>query len=90
MWLATLATATPGVTPMKINNGRHQEAAADAEHPRDESDGEPHSEDEEDVDGQVGNRKVDLHGRIPAGSGPMSHNFAGSAAGARLAKILGR
>ncbi len=42
---------------------RHQEAAADAEHAGDESDREPHRQDEEDVDRQVGDREVDLHAR---------------------------
>ena len=47
---------------------RHQEAAADAEHAGDEADREPHGEDDEDVDRQVGDRKVDLHGRGSVGS----------------------
>ncbi len=42
---------------------RHQEAAADAEHAGDESDREPHAQNDEDVDRQVRDRKVDLHGR---------------------------
>ena len=40
---------------------RHQEPAADAEHAGNESDREPHEEDQEDIDGQFGDRKVDLH-----------------------------
>jgi hypothetical protein len=40
---------------------RHQKPAADAEHARDESDREPHEQDEQDIDGQFGDRKVDLH-----------------------------
>ena len=44
---------------------RHQKAAADAEHPRDESDGEPHRKNEEHVDRQFGDGKIDLHGRYP-------------------------
>ena len=40
---------------------RHQEPAADAEHAGNESDREPHEEDQQDIDGQFGDRKVDLH-----------------------------
>ena len=40
---------------------RHQEPAADAEHARDESDRKPHEQDKQDIDGQFGDRKVDLH-----------------------------
>ena len=39
---------------------RHQEAAADAEHAGDEADREPHPQHQEDVHGQVGDRKIDL------------------------------
>ena len=46
---------------------RHQEAAADAEHAGDEPDRQPHGEDQEHVDRQVGDRKVDLHAGGPAG-----------------------
>ena len=46
---------------------RHQEAAADAEHARDESDRQPHGQDQQNIDGQVGDRKVDLHAGGPAG-----------------------
>ena len=60
MWLATLATATAGEMPMKIKQRRHQEAAADAEHAGDEADRQPHPQHEEDVHGQVGDRKIDL------------------------------
>src|SRR5690349_16021624 len=42
---------------------RHQESAADAEHPGNEPDREPHPEDQEDIDRKVGDRKVNLHGR---------------------------
>ncbi len=62
MWLVTLATATAGVDAEEDQERRHQEAAADAEHAGDEPDREPHREDDEDVDRQVGDRKVDLHG----------------------------
>ena len=37
------------------------ETAADAEHAGDESDREPHGQDQEDIDRQVGDREVDLH-----------------------------
>ena len=47
---------------------RHQEAAADAEHAGDEADREPHRQDDEDVDRQVGDRKIDLHGVRSFGS----------------------
>ncbi len=39
---------------------RHQEAAADAEHAGDVADREPHPQDEEDVHGHVGDRKINL------------------------------
>ena len=67
MWLATLATATAGRDADEDQQRRHQEAAADAEHARDESDREPHGQDQEDVDGQVGDREIDLHAGGPAG-----------------------
>ena len=41
---------------------RHQEAAADAEHPRHEADRRAHREDEKNVDGHVGDREIKLHG----------------------------
>ena len=41
---------------------RHQEAAADAEHAGNESDRQPHRQDQKDVDRKVGDRKIDLHG----------------------------
>ena len=44
---------------------RHQETAADAEHAGDESDGEPHRENDEYVDRQVCDRKIDLQARGP-------------------------
>jgi hypothetical protein len=50
---------------------RHQEAAADAEHARNESDREPHEEDQQDIDGQFGDRKVDLHEQDPPMRGPL-------------------
>ena len=43
---------------------RHQEAAADAEHAGDEADRQPHPQDQEDVDGQFGDRKIDLHSGV--------------------------
>ena len=42
---------------------RHQEAAADPEHAGHEADRRPHRQDEEDVDRNVGDRKVELHAR---------------------------
>src|SRR5262249_2079537 len=50
---------------------RHQEAAADPEHAGDESDREPHHEDEEHVDRHFGDRKVDLHGLRPPEAGVL-------------------
>ena len=44
---------------------RHQEAAADPEHARDDADREPHEEDQQHVDGQFGDRQVDLHEQDP-------------------------
>src|SRR3954464_6669934 len=56
---------------------RHQEAAADPEHAGDESDRQPHHEDEEYVDGEVGDRKVDLHGyRPPVGAPRLLRRIA--------------
>lgn len=40
---------------------RHQKPAADAEHPRDETNRDAHREDEEDVDGEIGDGEEDLH-----------------------------
>src|SRR5215510_10578841 len=53
---------------------RHQEAAADAEHAGDESDRDPHAEDEEDVDRKIVERKVDLQGVIPPERGLKSRS----------------
>ena len=64
-WLVTLATATAGVHADEDQQRRHQESAADAEHARDESDREPHGEQQEDVDRHVGDRKIDLHDALP-------------------------
>ena len=46
---------------------RHQEAAADAEHPGNETDRQPHREDQEYVHGEVGDGKIDLQAGGPAG-----------------------
>ena len=43
---------------------RHQEAAADPEQPRDEADRRPHRQDEQHVDGDLGDREIELHRRI--------------------------
>ena len=45
----------------KDQERRHQEPAADAEHARDESDRQSHEQDKQDIDGQFGDRKIDLH-----------------------------
>ena len=57
----TVATATAGDDADEDQQRRHQEAAADPEHAGNEADREPHAENEEDVDRQVGDRKIDLH-----------------------------
>ena len=43
---------------------RHQKSAADAEHAGNEPDRETHGQNDKNVDRQVGDRKVDLHGLI--------------------------
>ena len=72
---------------------RHQEAAADAEHAGDEADRQPHPQNEEDVDGQVGDRKIDLHearrpplrGQCPLNrSAPRAGSPCGQRRGVRL------
>ncbi len=60
-----VATATAGRDADEDQQRRHQEAAADAEHARDEADREAHREQQEDVDRQIGDWKVDLHGHTP-------------------------
>ena len=45
----------------KDQERRHQKSAADAEHAGNEADREPHREHEEYIDGNVGDRKEDLH-----------------------------
>jgi len=42
---------------------RHQEAAADPEHARDEADRGAHRQHQEDIDGKIGDRKIELHRR---------------------------
>ena len=42
---------------------RHQEAAADAEHSGDKPDRKPHRQDDEDIDRQIGDGKINLHQR---------------------------
>ena len=43
---------------------RHQETAAYAEHAGDETNRRAHRQDEEDIDRNVGDRKVELHARL--------------------------
>ena len=50
----------------KDQKRRHQEAAADAEHAGDEADREPHGQNQENIDGEIGDRKVNLHAGGPA------------------------
>ena len=82
MWLATLATATAGRDADEDQQRRHQEAAADAEHAGNEPDREPHREHEEDIDGKVGDRKIDFHGL-----GPTVHGTTCCARGRRASAI---
>jgi len=56
-WLATLATATAGAMPTKINSGVIRNPPPIPEHARDESDREPHEEDQQHVDGEFGDRR---------------------------------
>ena len=65
---------------------RHQEAAADTEHARDEPDRQAHGENQQDVDGQVGDRKIDLHAGGPAGA----HEVKGKPSRHRNPRQLGR
>jgi hypothetical protein len=44
---------------------RHQESAANAEHAGNEADRESHCQQQEEVDRQVRNRKIDVHGINP-------------------------
>ena len=48
----------------KDQQRRHQEAAADAEHAGDETNRRAHREDEENIDRNVSDRKVELHARL--------------------------
>ena len=62
MSLGTVATATAGEMPRKISSGVIRNSAADAEHAGDESDRHAKAEEDEDIDRQVRDRKVELHG----------------------------
>src|SRR5262249_305623 len=81
MWQGTGAAATAGGGAEEDHSGGGgrtrpparraegeggEKAAADAEHAGDESDCEPDGQDDEDVDRQLGDRKVDLHGSSPS------------------------
>ena len=59
----TVATATAGGDAGEDQQRRQQEAAADAEHARQESDRPAHAQEEEHVDGKLGDREVKLHRR---------------------------
>ena len=63
MWLATEATATAGDAD-ENQQRRHQKPAADPEHAGHETDRRTHRQDEEDIDRNVGDRKVQLHARL--------------------------
>ena len=63
--VVTLATATAGCTPMKINSGVIKNPPPTPNMPERNPDRKPHRQHEEDVDGNISDRKVDLHGLSP-------------------------
>ena len=65
MWLLTRRHRDRGRDAEEDQERRHQKAAADAEHAGDESDGQPHRENDEHIDRQVRDRKIDLQARGP-------------------------
>ena len=58
----TLATATAGCTPMKISSGVIRNPPPMPNMPEMNPTAKPHREHQKDVDGNVGDRKVNLHG----------------------------
>ena len=61
MWLATLATATAGEMPMKISSGVIRKPPPMPNMPEMKPTASPMREDQENIDGQIGDREVDLH-----------------------------
>ena len=68
MWLETVATETAGDTPRKINSGVIRKPPPMPNMPEITPTAKPDRQDDEDIDRQVGDRKVDLHGRCSVGS----------------------
>ena len=64
MWLATRGDRDRRRDADEDQQRRHQEAAADAEHAGHEADRRAHRQDEENIDRNVGDRKVELHARL--------------------------
>ena len=64
MWLATEATATAGAMPTKINSGVIRKPPPMPNMPDTKPDRRAHRQDEENVDRNVGDRKVKLHARL--------------------------
>ena len=64
MWLATEATATAGADADEDQQRRHQEPAADPEHPGHETHRRAHRQDEENIDRNIGDGEVELHARL--------------------------
>ncbi|MGY4412899.1 hypothetical protein ACVWW4_004635 [Bradyrhizobium sp. LB7.1] len=63
MWLATEATATAGVMPMKIKSGVIRKPPPIPNMPGDEADRRAHRQHQEDVDRKIGDREIELHRR---------------------------
>ena len=62
IWLAPVPTATAERHAEEDQQRRHDEAAADAEHARQEADRQADAREQEHVERQLGDGKVDLHG----------------------------
>ena len=62
MWLGTLATATAGDMPRKISSGVIRKPPPMPNMPEMNPDRHAEADDDKDVDRQVGDRKVELHG----------------------------
>ena len=65
MWLATLATATAGEMPTKISSGVIRKPPPMPNMPEMKPTASPIAEDQENIDGQVGDGEVDLHAGSP-------------------------
>ena len=75
MWLATLATATAGAMPMKISSGVIRKPPPMPNMPEMNPTASPMNEDEQDVDRQFGDRKVDLHETGSADARALTRSF---------------